>query len=77
MPKVCPRTDDPERYKKVKAQQQELYYQCNAQMTMARICPYCRHRIAIIYSGSHSYSQNKCPNCGEEVVFPPVCFRRY
>lgn len=75
MPKTNPKAEDPERYKQVKEQQQALFNQCNTKMTMARICPYCRHRIAIVFSGTHSFTQDKCPNCGEDVIFPPVCFK--
>lgn len=76
MAKMNIRELDPERYAKVKAEQDELRRQCSAQMSIARICPYCGHKIKILYRGQHSYSQDKCPVCGEEVIFPPIQFRR-
>lgn len=34
-------------------------------------------KIEILYRGEHGPSRAKCPNCGEEVVFPPIAFRLY
>ena len=44
-------------------------------MTLARLCPYCGHKIEILSRGTHGYAFTKCPNCGENVGFPPVSFR--
>ena len=75
MPRVNIKEKDPVHYAKVKAEQNELSKQCSSKMTMARICPYCQHKVTILYRGQHSFSKEKCPNCGEEVTFPPVQFR--
>ena len=48
----------------------------SSNMTLARLCPYCDHKIEILFRGSHGYSFIKCPNCGENVGSPPVSFRR-
>lgn len=66
---------DPVRYAKIKSEQNELVRECSTRMQLARICPYCNHKVTIIYQGQHSYTKEKCPNCGEEVIFPPVSFR--
>lgn len=76
MTKRSIREQDPERYAKVKAEQEELKRQCSAQMSLARMCPYCGHKVIIQYRGQHSYFQQKRPHCGEEVVFPPLQFMR-
>ena len=49
--------------------------QCASKMTVARICPYCEHKVTILFRGQHSYSREKCTNCGEEIIFPPISFR--
>ena len=53
-----------------------LKKQFSGQYTVARICPFCDCKVEILYRGSHGPSSIKCPNCGEEVLFPPVSFRR-
>ena len=75
MPKVNIKETDPVRYAKVKAEQEELSKKCASAMKIARLCPYCGHKVTILCSGSHSYAQEKCPNCGESVTFPPIVFR--
>ena len=75
MAKMNIKEQDPVRYAKVKAEQDELSRLCSAQMTLARICPYCNHRITLLFRGQHGFTKEKCPNCGEEVTFPPVFFR--
>lgn len=78
MPRYNIRTENPDRYAQVKAEQDRLRVECasNSNMTLARMCPYCDHKIEILFRGSHGYSFIKCPNCGENVGFPPVSFRR-
>ena len=64
----------------VKAEQEELKLQFSMAAfgtSVARLCPYCEHKIEILYRGEHGPSRAKCPNCGEEVVFPPIAFRLY
>ena len=77
MPRYNIQEKDPDRYAKVKAEQEQLRAECarNSSMTMARLCPYCEHKIEILLRGIHGYSFLKCPNCGEQVGFPPVSFR--
>ena len=67
MARLDVKTQDPERYAQVKAEQEEL----KLQFSMAE------HKIEILYRGEHGPSRAKCPNCGEEVVFPPIAFRLY
>lgn len=75
MPKVNIKETDPARYAKVKAEQEQLNAQCCTQMTLARVCPYCNHKITILCREQHSFTKEKCSNCGENVIFPPVSFR--
>ena len=75
MPKYNVREQDPARYAKAQAVQTELKKQCSGQYTLARICPFCDHKVEILYRGSHGSACLKCPVCGEEVIFPPVSFR--
>lgn len=75
MPRVNIREADPARYARVKAEQEKLRAQCDSTMMMARLCPYCGHKVEVLYRGTHGVSVAKCSNCGEEVFFPPVSFR--
>ena len=75
MPRVNVNQTNPVHYARVKAEQEELRKKCSSELSIARICPYCQHRITILFRGQHSYSKEKCPNCGEEVIFPPIQFR--
>jgi hypothetical protein len=76
MPRVNIREADPVRYEKAKAEQEVLRERFATQCTVARICPFCCHKVEVLYRGSHGSSRLKCPNCGEEVIFPPLTFRR-
>ena len=53
MPRYNPREGDPQRYARAMAQQSELRKQCAGQYTVARICPFCDHKVEILYRGSH------------------------
>ena len=77
MPRHNIREENPIRYAQVKAEQEKLRAECarNSSMTMARLCPYCEHKIEVLARGNHGSSFVKCPNCGESVGFPPVSFR--
>lgn len=75
MGKVNIREKDPLKYAAVKAAQEELSKKCAALLKVARICPYCGHSIEFLCKGNHSFSQVKCPVCGEPVTFPPISFR--
>ena len=75
MPKINIREKDPELYEKVKSEQNKMRTQCNARVKVARLCPYCGHKITTIYKGEHGYATEKCGNCGEDVIFPPISFR--
>ena len=66
---------DPAKYAAVKRQQDTLREQCQGVLKVARICPYCNHRVDDVAKGDHGYSFTKCPHCGEEIVFPPIHFR--
>jgi len=67
---------DPIRYEQVVNEQKELKAAYASRMTMARMCPYCNHKIEVLCRGNHGGCYIKCPNCSEEVFFPPVSFRR-
>lgn len=75
MPRVNVREADPVRYARVKAEQEKLQAQCVSAMMMARLCPYCSHKIEVLCRGTHGGTITKCSNCGEKVIFPPVSFR--
>lgn len=76
MAKVNMQQLNPERYARVRAAQDALKAQCSGMMKMVRLCPYCDHRVENVVRGEHGYTFAKCSNCGEEVVFPPVSFRK-
>jgi hydrogenase maturation factor HypF (carbamoyltransferase family) len=67
---------DPEHYALVKAAQEALKQECIGLMKIVRLCPYCEHKVQNIAKGQHGYAFSKCSRCGEEVIFPPVSFRR-
>lgn len=75
MYKVNVKATDPARYSKVLAEQEDLKKTYASSITMARLCPYCNHKIEILCRGTHGGCYSKCPNCGENVFFPPVSFR--
>jgi len=75
MPRVNIREADPVRYARVKAEQEKLRAECNSSMMMARLCPFCKHKIEVLCRGTHGGVFMKCPGCGEDVYFPPVSFR--
>ena len=67
---------NPVLYEQVMQEQNELRGTYASRVTMARLCPYCNHKLEVLCRGSHGSSSIKCPNCNEEVFFPPVSFRR-
>jgi len=67
---------DPALYEQILQEQRELRGTYASRVTMARLCPYCNHKLEVLCRGSHGSSSIKCPNCNEEVFFPPVSFRR-
>lgn len=75
MSRINVRTQQPERYDQVRAEQRALIDQFACRTTLARLCPYCDHKVAVICRGSHGAMFVKCPKCGEDVFFPPVSFR--
>ena len=75
MPRINIRDKDPERYARVKEEQENLLQQYAVGIQLARLCPHCDHKLEILYRGSHGSARIKCSNCGEETVFPPVSFR--
>ena len=76
MPKVNVRETNPNHYAQVSAEQEELKKTFASKMHIARLCPYCDHKIETLCRGSHGGAYIKCPNCGESVFFPPISFRR-
>ena len=56
MARLDVKTQDPERYAQVKAEQEELKLQFSMAAfgtSVARLCPYCEHKIEILYRGEH------------------------
>ena len=43
---------------------------------VARVCPYCLHKVAYAFAGYHAPERVKCASCGEEVILPAVSVRR-
>lgn len=76
MAKVNVKETDPVRYAQVLAEQRELRQAHSSAARLARLCPFCDHKIEILCRGTHSGAYVKCPNCGEDIFFPPVFFRR-
>lgn len=75
MRKINIKQADPARYAQVQAEQQQLKDAHSSSMHIARLCPYCDHKVEILCRGIHSGTYLKCPNCGEDIFFPPVSFR--
>ena len=75
-----PKLNIPERastlFANAKGNQARIAASLMGQPVLARLCPYCQHKAALLYPGHHGHSRMKCPNCGEEVYFPPVTLRR-
>jgi len=75
MPRLDIQSQDPERYALVRAEQEELMRQYSSVYTLARLCPYCDHKVETLYRGHHAETRVKCSNCGQDVFFPAVYFR--
>lgn len=67
---------DAARRARAEAEQTRLRDLLDGAATAARVCPYCRHKAALLYPGVHAAEQIKCPVCAQEVIFPPVTLRR-
>ena len=76
MPRVNIKQVDPARYAQITAEQDELKRTYSSQVQIARLCPYCNHKVEVLCRGTHGGSYIKCPACGETVFFPPITFRR-
>ena len=75
MAKVNAQQLNPERFALVREEQEDMKRQYRGMLKVARLCPYCDHRVEDLARGQHGYTMAKCPNCGQEVVFPPISFR--
>lgn len=75
MPRFNVKEADPARYARAMAEQEALREQWASQYAVARICPFCGHKVELLYRGSHGSCRIKCQNCAEEVTFPPLSFR--
>lgn len=73
--KVNIRKEDPERFAVIKAEQDELRRIYSSPMEMVRKCPYCGVLLSVVPRGNHTYTRQRCPDCGELVTFPPLSFR--
>ena len=78
MPKCKLKEENPALYRRIKAEQDALKDECpSAGLLLARICPYCGQKIELLSRGNHSSVWLKCPDCGEEISFPPIYFRTH
>lgn len=68
-------TRDPEKFAAVEEQQRKLRAETRYMVKISRPCPYCDHPVIVMFPGQNGYLQAKCPNCGKEVIFPPIYFR--
>ena len=62
--KVNIRKEDPERFAVIKAEQDELRRIYSSPMEMVRKCPYCGVLLSVVPRGNHTYTRQRCPNCG-------------
>ncbi|MCX4372199.1 MAG: hypothetical protein OSJ58_10295 [Dysosmobacter sp.] len=76
MARVNMKDADPAHYARVLAEQQELKQVHSSSARLARLCPFCGHKVQVLCRGTHGGTYSKCSNCGEDVFFPPVSFRR-
>ena len=76
MARINVKASDPAHYAQVRAEQQVLEKTYSSSVRIARLCSYCDHKVEVLCRGTHSAAYVKCPNCGEDVFFPPVSFRR-
>lgn len=76
MARVNIRETNPIHYEQIKADQADLKQQYFVGIKMARLCPYCNHKVEVLCRGEHASASTMCPNCNEEIYFPPVIFRR-
>ena len=76
MAKFNAKENDPERYARVKERNRLSCRHGASQSCDWLACV----RIATItvyaIKGEHSWTSEKCPNCGEVVYFPPISFRK-
>ena len=63
MAKFNAKENDPERYARVKEEQDRLRTRCKSELRLARLCPYCDYKLSVVLK------------CGEIIVFPPISFR--
>ena len=52
MPRINVKEADPVRYAQIKAEQEALKKQFDG-LVVARPCPYCQHKIEMLYRGTH------------------------
>lgn len=75
MQRIDIESSNPAHYKKVKATQDEMRQKCEGMLTVARLCPYCRHKVLEAAQGFHGYIFTKCEKCGYDIILPPLSFR--
>lgn len=76
MARINVKESDPERYAQVRAEQRALEKAHSSAVRIARLCPYCDHKVDVLCRGTHSGTYSKYPSCGEDIFFPTVMFRR-
>lgn len=62
-----------DRYLTEKERQQRRAASASDSMVAARLCPFCRRKVAEL-AGGYAYGPEriKCGHCGEETMYPPT-----
>ena len=75
MAKINVKETNPDHYAQAAAEQEALKRTYSSTIQIARLCPFCGHKVEVLCRGTHSGVYTKCPNCGESIFFPPITFR--
>ncbi len=75
MAKINVKETNPDHYAQAAAEQEALKRTYSSTIQIARLCPFCGHKVEILCRGTHSGAYTKCSNCGESIFFPPITFR--
>ena len=66
----------PEHCAEVDAVQEKMKAECSSGVRVRVGCPYCGHPVVTAFKGHHDSFMAVCPQCEQEVFFPPIKFRR-